>query len=282
MDNQGIINATSESGRGGNITLKVEDLLLMRRGSQISASAGTAGAGGDGGNITINAPNGFVVAAPLENNDITANAYSGSGGNIKIETLSIFGFVPRTGEELERLLKPDDPTKLDSSKLDTNDITAFSQQNRSLSGTIQINSPDVDPSKGLVELPVNVVDAQEQIAANCNPGGKLARGSFKATGRGGIASSPTEPLMSNDAVAADWLKLPSEGENRAADFQNGVIQEQGNTEVNAQKSDFVNSSTEIVEAQGWVIDNDGNVVLVAQAPTVTPHSPSPTSTSCGV
>ncbi|AFZ23095.1 filamentous hemagglutinin family N-terminal domain protein [Cylindrospermum stagnale PCC 7417] len=283
LDNGGVLQAGSSSGPGGNITLQVQDLLLMRRESQISASAGAANAPGNGGNITINAPNGFVVAAPLENNDITANAFSGSGGKITIDTQKIFGFVLRTGEELERLLKPKEPKKLDSSGLPTNDITVFSQENRSLSGTIEINTADVDPSKGLIELPINLVDVSQQIATDCNPGGKLGKGSFIATGRGGIAPSPREPLMSNDVVRADWLKLGSERENRAGDVQNRVvIQQQRHAEDNTQKAEFANSPTAIVEAQGWVIDTNGNVVLVAQAPTVTPHSPSLASPSCAV
>jgi large exoprotein involved in heme utilization and adhesion len=35
-----------------------------------------------------------------------------------------------------------------------------------------------------------------------------------------------------------------------------------------------------LEAQGWVIDANGNVVLVAQVPTTTPHDFSLTSNSC--
>jgi hypothetical protein len=42
----------------------VQDLLLLRRNSQIFTNAGKLQAIGDGGNITINAPNGFIVAKP--------------------------------------------------------------------------------------------------------------------------------------------------------------------------------------------------------------------------
>ncbi|MHC5720947.1 MAG: filamentous hemagglutinin N-terminal domain-containing protein, partial [Nostoc sp.] len=112
-----------------------------------------------GGNITIKA--GFIVAAPLENSDITANAFSGSGGKIAITAKNIFGFVPRTRAEVERL----EPKEINPNNLLTSDITAFSQQNPLLSGTVQINSPDVDPSKTLVQLPVNLVDASQQIVA---------------------------------------------------------------------------------------------------------------------
>ncbi len=275
LDNKGKLTSNSESGKGGDITLQVQNLLLMRRESKITTNAGTTGLGGDGGNITLKAPNGFIVAPPLENSDITANAFSGSGGKITITTKNIFSFVPRTRADVERL----DPEEINPNNLPTSDITAFSQQNPSLSGTVQINSPDADPSKGLVELPVNLVDASQQIAAGCNSGVKIARSSFIATGRGGLAPDPTEPLMA-DAVLADWITL-SPDQNRASGIQKrAVVQAQGNTEEKSQKVNSVNESTQIVEAQGWVTDASGNVVLVAQVPTASPHKSSLVATSC--
>lgn len=272
---KGTLTSNTDSGKGGNIALQLQNLLLMRGESQITTNAE---GDGDGGNITINAPNGFLVATPLGNNDITANALSGSGGKIAITAKSIFGFVPRTRADVERL----DPTgEVNPNNLPTSDITAFSQQNPSLSGTVQINSPDVDPSKGLVQLPVNLVDASQQIVAGCNSGAKIARSSFIATGRGGLVADPTQPLIADDAVLADWITLEPGSNNRAGGIQKRVVvQAQQNTEKKSQKVNFVNEPTQIVEAQGWVMDANGNVVLVAQVPTASPHNSSLTATSC--
>ncbi|WP_414566636.1 MULTISPECIES: filamentous hemagglutinin N-terminal domain-containing protein [unclassified Anabaena] len=255
LNNQGTLSSDTRTGQGGDITLQVRDLLQMRRNSQISTNAGTAEAGGDGGNITINAPNGFIVAVPLENSDITANAFSGAGGKISITANSIFGFVQRDRADLERL----DPDNLDPKNLPTSDITAISQQNPSLTGTVEINTPEVDPSNGLVELPLNVVDASQQVASGCYASGGQ-RSSFVVTGRGGIASSPSEILMS-DTVLADWIPLEAGSENRT----NGM-QDLAHIESNS-----VKPKTRIVEAQGWVRDTNGDVILVAQAPTVMPQ-----------
>ncbi|MBW4453366.1 MAG: filamentous hemagglutinin N-terminal domain-containing protein [Nostoc indistinguendum CM1-VF10] len=273
---EGTLTSNSQSGQGGDISLQVRDLLLMRRNSQISTNAA---ANGDGGKITIYAPNGFLVATPFGNNDITANANFGSGGKITITAKNIFGFVPRTGADLERLLNHKEP--LDPSRLLTSDITAFSQQNPTLNGTVQINSPDADPSKGLVELPVNLVDASQQIAADCDSGGKIARSSFIATGRGGLVADPTQPLMSDDAVLADWIALSPESQNLAGGIQKRVaVKAQRDTEEKSQKVNSVDEPNEIVEAQGWVMDAKGNVVLVAQVPTASPHNSALTATSC--
>jgi filamentous hemagglutinin family protein len=76
LDQAGQLTASTVNGNGGNMTLQLQNGLIMRNGSVISA---TAGGTGDGGNITINAP----VIAGFENSDIIANAFQGNGGNIK-------------------------------------------------------------------------------------------------------------------------------------------------------------------------------------------------------
>ncbi|MBD2486306.1 filamentous hemagglutinin N-terminal domain-containing protein [Aulosira sp. FACHB-615] len=270
LDNKGQITSNSLTGQGGNISLNVRDVLLLRRNSQISTNAGTANAPGNGGNITINAPNGFIVATPQGNNDITANAFSGAGGRIIINANNIFGFVPRTRADLVQLLGTEDSQQLNPNRLPTSDITAFSQQNPSLNGTIQINTPDVDPSRGLLELPAEPFDASRQIATYCKPGGKFKRGSLIATGKGGIAPSPTDPLM-DDSVLVNWITLDGESENSVSYTPH---------HISKRELDSVTLETQIVPAQGWVQDGKGNVTLVAQAPTVTPHSPLLNSVAC--
>ncbi|MBE9064974.1 hypothetical protein IQ256_28970, partial [cf. Phormidesmis sp. LEGE 11477] len=86
---RGSIAATSASGEGGNITLRVTDVLRLRNGSEISTTAGQAGSSGNGGNITFS--DGFIIAVPAENSDITANAFEGRGGNIAVESRGLFG-----------------------------------------------------------------------------------------------------------------------------------------------------------------------------------------------
>lgn len=48
---KGTISAETRSNTGGNITLNLQDLLLLRNNSQISTTAGNQEFGGDGGNI---------------------------------------------------------------------------------------------------------------------------------------------------------------------------------------------------------------------------------------
>ncbi|MBE9070841.1 filamentous hemagglutinin N-terminal domain-containing protein, partial [Leptolyngbya cf. ectocarpi LEGE 11479] len=91
LHNQAAILGETASGEGGNISLDIWDLLLLRLNSEISTTAGTAQSGGNGGNIIIDAPNGFVFGVSTENSDIAANAFTGDGGSVNINAQAIFG-----------------------------------------------------------------------------------------------------------------------------------------------------------------------------------------------
>jgi filamentous hemagglutinin family protein len=243
LDNQGELTAETASGDGGNITLAVEDLLLLRQRSGISTSAGVVGAGGNGGNITIDTQNGFVVAVPEENSDISANAFTGNGGNIQIRVQAIFG------TQFREDLTPE------------SDITASSQFG--LDGEVEITTPDVDPSRGLVGLPTDVVDASGLIASGCGTPQIAARSEFIVTGRGGLPPTPSETL-SSDTVWTDLRSATTTTGNRSAE---PLITQPTDTKLP-------------VEAQGWVINDRGKVVLTAQAAHVLPHRTWQTPIEC--
>ncbi len=156
------------SADGGNIEIAVGENLVLRENSQISATAGTAAAGGDGGNITISAP--LIIAVPQENSDITANAFLGNGGNISITADAIFGLDVRN--QLTIL----------------SDITASSELG--LEGNININTAGIDPVRGLANLPLKVVNTEIRVA--CQPGGRKNTSSFKFSSSGGLPTNPQE------------------------------------------------------------------------------------------
>ena len=163
LDNGGTLQAEVNGGSQGNIKLEANDGLILRRGSNITTNAtGTS----TGGNIDITA--GVIAAVSKENSDIVANAVLGSGGNINITTQGIFGleFRDQLTEE--------------------SDITASSEFG--VNGTVDINNFSIDPSSGLVELPVALSDSSQQIATGCS---NNTGSSFVATGRGGIPQNPT-------------------------------------------------------------------------------------------
>ncbi|MEH2332452.1 MAG: filamentous hemagglutinin N-terminal domain-containing protein [Nostoc sp.] len=245
---KGKLLANSVVGRGGNINLSVRDLLMLQRNSEISTVSGTEQAGGDGGNFTLNMPDGFIVATPNENNDIITNAFTGRGGKITITAFEVFGMVVRYREELVRLLETNDPSQLDPRQLPTNDITSFSQTGPSFKET-------TEPEFTRVELPTNLVDASQLLDTICSPRSKQQASSFIITGRGGLPRNPYNFLSSN-AVLVDWVTLNPSTRNRKS------------PPVTIKPTTA--TPKPIVEATGWMINAKGELELTANALTK-PH-----------
>jgi filamentous hemagglutinin family protein len=232
------ITAEADSSDGGNINFQLTDPLVMRHGSKISTTSGTAQAGGNGGIIQISTP--AIVAVAKENSDITANAFSGSGGTVNIQTNGLFGIAPRPK------LTP------------LSDITASSDQG--VQGTIAITQPDIRPEQGLTELPGNILDSSNQINQSC-PNARNGRkvGQFVVSGRGSLPISPLDPLADNPNLPE--LAQLTQADRPIANTPAPVVGQ-------------IATAPTIVEAQGWQKNPDGKVILLAQ-PIVTPPTATP-------
>ena len=226
LSNEARIDAVtqSETGNNANINLQIADNIILRNNSFISAQALERA---NGGNLTIDTN--FIIAFPNQNNDIIANAQQGSGGKIDIVAESLFGIKERPLNDI------------------TNDINASSDVG--LDGDISINTPDVDPIRGLTKLPANVIDASQQITQGCTP---QESGQFVSTGRGGLPLSPNEPLRGT-AVITNWVDEPTE--------TTGKVNNQLTRNLAEDKS-----NSKIIEAQRWIINDRGNVELVTEPP----------------
>ncbi|BAY81506.1 filamentous hemagglutinin outer membrane protein [Calothrix parasitica NIES-267] len=189
----GKLNSESFSGDGGNVNL-TSDLLLMRRGAEISTNAGIVQQEGDGGNININSK--FIVALPQENSDITANAFSGTGGNVEILSEGIFGIEPR------------------AQQTDRSDITASSELG--VPGNINLTDPDDSGIRNnLSELPDNQIDTNTIIANSCIVRSNEENGTFLITGSGGLPQNPSDAPLSNYSTGS-IRSIPSNSEKSSA------------------------------------------------------------------
>ena len=255
LKNQAQISAETFNSQGGNIEINLKDILLLRQNSQISTNAGIQGAGGDGGNITMNAGtqraggdggnitinSPFIVAVPQENSDITANAVGGSGGRVAITAFGIYGIEPRPR-----------PTE-------QSDITASSELG--VQGTIDINTLNVDPNRGLLQLPTGLVNTPGLVASNCNAFIGKKGSEFTVTGRGGLPPSPDD-FLSGDVVWTD---------NRLSN----TTQQQHRAEKPTTKPAKA-KSLEIIPATGWVINDKGEVTLISSATSASSSVSPPT------
>ncbi|WP_166482154.1 filamentous hemagglutinin N-terminal domain-containing protein [Scytonema sp. UIC 10036] len=192
-DNAKIIAETT-SQDGGNIFIDNANLLLLRHGSLVSA---TAGEQGNGGNVNINSK--FIIAISKENSDITANAFEGNGGRVQINTQGIFG------------------TKFRSQETDESDITASSRFG--VAGIVNLNSPDNSSiQNNLSKLPQNAIDTNALIANSCIARRNQQNGSFFITGSGGLPTRPGDTSLSSYSTgdvqpvpsAIELTKLPTQ------------------------------------------------------------------------
>ncbi|MCL1470316.1 filamentous hemagglutinin N-terminal domain-containing protein [Argonema antarcticum] len=237
LDNKSSIDGTTASGTGANIDLQARSIQL-RHNSRIGTDAGSS----TGGNININTD----TLAALENSDITANAVKGSGGRVSITAQGIFG------------------TQFRESLTPQSDITATSDLGPQFSGTVQINTPNVDPASGLVELSVNFTDFSNLVARSC----AAAKGnSLRVTGRGGLPTPPSQPLTGS----AVWVDLRSVGQQRDSGLQG----------IQAENFPFPNQRSPTIEATGWKINQNGQVELVANEKGAD-GSPWYSTPNCGV
>ncbi|NJM69598.1 MAG: filamentous hemagglutinin N-terminal domain-containing protein [Scytonema sp. RU_4_4] len=231
---QGTISADTKAGQG-NIELRSRDLILFR-GSQITTNA--TGSNVIGGNINIDTD----VLAAVEKSNISTDSADARGGRVIINTQGLFRSPDST-------------------------ITARGA-NPQLNGIVQINTPDIDPSHGLVSLPVDVLDPSKQIAQGCSAFDQATASDFKVTGRGGLPPSPDEPL-SSDAVWED-TRLGATTAQRL------------DSKTTATKPKSESDTVQIIPATGWVFNGKGEVTLVSHTPNATAENLAASSQSCHV
>uniref|UniRef100_A0A0C1REI6 Filamentous haemagglutinin FhaB/tRNA nuclease CdiA-like TPS domain-containing protein n=1 Tax=Tolypothrix bouteillei VB521301 TaxID=1479485 RepID=A0A0C1REI6_9CYAN len=186
----------------------------------------------------------MIVATRRENSDITANAYTGKGGNIRINTQGIFGIT--------------------TSQQDTpfSNITASSTLG--VQGQIDINQPDVDLSRSLINLPTIPVDTE--VTQGCTAGGNVAKSRFTVTGRGGLPPNPGEPL-NTDAVSVDLVTLNNANDRESTTRPSRPVTTKPIPEP-------------IIEITGWETNNKGEILLTANPSSSLPHAPWSTPTFC--
>lgn len=246
LNNEGRLTADTQQGNNANITLTSPDIVL-RQGSQITTNS-TKDA--DGGNITLTMDN----LVGLENSDITANAEVLNGGRVIINADALFGI------QFREQLTPE------------SDITATGGT-QGVAGTVEINTPEVDPAAGLIELQGSPIDVTALLGDDlCSPK-VLANSSFVIIGRGGIPPTPTEPL-SYEPIALEWARPDTSFSAQVGNFSYARMSLPVNSSMVAHQK------SQIIEAQGWIQQADGTILLTAQAPTVTPDGSAWTHPGC--
>ncbi len=268
----GLFADTQGAGDGGNLRIAT-GRLIVRDGAEVNVSSEGSGYAG---NIYVNA--GFIQ---MENQAaLTAESATSEGGNIALATQGLF---MSRNSQISITAGPSE----DSGNLFVNADFMIATENSdfiiNLEGEggrftiftqVFFFSPDSDiivnsgeefeldnvlDEVDRIVVPPKIVDVTGLIAQSC-PREVGPRGSsFIITGRGGLPPNPKQVLSSN-AVQVDWVELSSSQENRSSTKP-------------ATNSTTESAPTTIVEANGWKINNKGEVFLTAAAPSATLNIP---------
>ena len=277
---------SASSGDGGNINIS-SDRVLLSNGAQVSANSAGNGQAGNiniffdrleanrglitatseqtgGGDITLTT---FESELILSNNSLISTSVqdsTGGGGDIVINADFIWA---RENSDIRAnaVLGDGGNIQINTETIflsPDSDIDASSQFG--VDGAVEINNVEIDKKLGVVELPETIVDPTQLVARTC----PIEGDSFVVSGKGGLPLDPSETLRGESL----WSDLRSFSRRQGEEItQNSELEVNNETET----------PSVIIEAQGWIVNAQGNIELVAQALDTTPQTGWESHPNCG-
>ncbi|MDY6805356.1 MAG: filamentous hemagglutinin N-terminal domain-containing protein [Cyanobacteriota bacterium] len=235
------------TGNAGTLEINAAQVFLENDASITAASTS-----GRGGNITLDAPTSLQLRGGSR---ITAEARGiGDGGNLSInaETIALLRDSNIDANALEGNGGNISITTNGLFLSPGSAITASSQLG--VDGTVKIQQFGANPGEAIVDLRGDRLDASALVTVSCED---YQNSEFIVTGRGGLPPNPALPL----AIHRPLLEWASPEESLRSGSQ-------------PQKQYLPDTDTPpLVEATGWIVDEDGTIILVADAPTATITAP---------
>jgi filamentous hemagglutinin family protein len=229
------------TGDAGNLAVNAADIFLSQRG-RLAASTAV----GNGGNIDLRVDNSIVLRF---NSEISAEAGGmGNGGNIAINAGGFILGVLSENSDIVANAFQGNGGNITATALGVFNFRQFRQRRTPESDFIASSEIGID---GIV-----TINAQEQpqleplpddflntrVAEGCDPLSRITNVGFYILGRRGLMPDPPFESLSSDGIWED-LRNPTESSSRSSRLGEPVV-----------------------EAQGWIVNDRGNVVLVAEMP----------------
>ena len=172
-----------------------------------------------------------------------------AGGNISITTNALFGIEFR-----------------DENIANRNDISASSQFG--INGSVIIDTPEVDPTSGLMELPENLVNAETLIDQDSCRQNIENESKFSIVGREGLPVIPGNRLNSSNTWE-DWRLVETN-----ITF---ITHENPHNTSNLNQEE---NSLNITPARIWGITEDGEIILTEDTLYFSPQNNRFNQVSC--
>lgn len=125
---------------------------------------------------------------------------------------------------------------------------------------------------------LTVVDVDTIIPLSCSTPRRQSQSQFIITGRGGLPLSPYE-VLDADSILVDFVTLDRE-QNTRQPGQNRDVREY--PVLPSKETHLQTYGMKIVEATGWVMDRNGNIILTTSKPSAIPHSSLQKTFDCGL
>jgi len=256
-DRANAIVSSTGSGNPGNL-IAADPFMLVSDGGALRAESAT----GKAGNIDLRSRT-LQLRGQAEISAVSADRTAEGNININTETLVLLeGSQVRTDAQ-----NPQGGSNITIAPLLESGLAVFQSLDSIIKpsgelrveGQVEISPPDLPP--------VEVVDPTGLIVQACPAVNE--DNTFFVTGRGGLPPSPDDTL-SGDIFWED-LRIPSvlSSQSSALSTQSSIATDKGQM-----------TNDKLVEAQGWIIGPNGEVILTAQAPKVTPHGTPLTPPNC--
>ena len=126
-----------------------------------------------------------------------------------------------------------------------------------MDGTVAINTPDVNPEQGLINLPTTF--ATPPLDSGCQATNSSNSSSFVNLGRGGLPKNP-RGIRSEEEI---W-----------DDLRSPILDNSPNSNLQPKSTKY----DPIIEAQSWIVGANGNIILVAD--TKLQNNPNNYTNSC--
>ena len=233
VTNNAQVSTNSEGlGQAGTVTIET-NRLEANRGNITATSLQTGG-----GNLFLNVDDLLLSNQSLISTSVLDS--TGGGGDITIN--SDFIFVRENSNiRANAVFGAGGNIQINTDTIfiaPDSAITASSEFG--VDGLVTINNPDNDNSAALLELPKDTTDPSQQIAEGC---AWVRNNSFIVTGRGGTPKNPTN-ILGNDQMWSDIRNL-------------------SNSQSDVTSHQSLVSESPLIEANTWIINEQGNVELVA-------------------
>ncbi|NJN61767.1 MAG: S-layer family protein [Coleofasciculaceae cyanobacterium RL_1_1] len=256
------VNSTGEGEQAGNLSIQV-DRLVLDTGATIEAETATATEGniiiaantiqlrrqaGISGNATGVATGGSIsitadTVVGLDNSDITANAQTGSGGQVTIDAAGVFGLTFRDQ------LTP------------RSDITATSDLGFQSSGTVELLSPDVQLDQAILDIPDTFTGVDNVTVDACRS--RASENRFTIVGRRGQPESPDLALRSD---------IPTIDPQHLSPDRSTPDLSQSSDPSNATREVDAPLTATILEANRFIRTESGGYTLTHNSPVTQPST----------